>query len=288
MNCSISLRLFSVATIRCSVSSICLCRSCACATSSAASPPSSAVGADDAFSTVYSSSISGLKIAACSQHIITSSTTCRVSCVCRVCRNSNLDELAKHHTVYAIDLVGFGRSSRPAFTPEVRHATCVCVCCGRDARLTRVGVVGDGRTAVEPGACGGLLCGVDRRLAQAGWSRTLCAPWYLRAPPFSRAPRGFPYSSRLSPPNDWPTTRSAGHSFGGYLAGCYSLRHPEHVDTLILADPWGLPRRTAEDVAKAAKMSWRWRLAKNILQNFSPLAAIRVAGPYGTHLPTGG
>jgi pimeloyl-ACP methyl ester carboxylesterase len=55
-----------------------------------------------------------------------------VSCVYRVCRNSNLDELAKHHTVYAIDLVGFGRSSRPAFTPEVRHATrcvvCVCVC----------------------------------------------------------------------------------------------------------------------------------------------------------------
>jgi pimeloyl-ACP methyl ester carboxylesterase len=73
-----------------------------------------------------------------------------------------------------------------------------------------------------------------------------------------------------------------GHSFGGYLAGCYSLKHPEHVNALIFADPWGLPRRTAEDAAKAAKMSWRWRLAKNILQNFSPLAAIRVAGPYGT------
>jgi hypothetical protein len=31
-------------------------------------------------------------------------------------------------------------------------------------------------------------------------------------------------------------------------------------------------------VAKAPKMSWRWRLAKNILQNFSPLAAIRGKG----------
>lgn len=38
-------------------------------------------------------------------------------------------------------------------------------------------MVGDGRT-VEPGARGALLCGVDRRLAQEGWSRPLCAPRY--------------------------------------------------------------------------------------------------------------
>lgn len=133
----------------------------------------------------------------------------------------NLDELAKHHTVYAIDLVGFGRSSRPAFTPESpEHAEHFFV------------------ASIE------------------GWRKKV----------------GLDRFALL------------GHSFGGYLAGCYSLRHPEHVDALILADPWGLPRRTAEDVAKAAKMSWRWRLAKNILQNFSPLAAIRVAGPYGPGL----
>ena len=28
-----------------------------------------------------------------------------------------------------------------------------------------------------------------------------------------------------------------GHSFGGYLTACYSLKHPEHLHRVILADP---------------------------------------------------
>lgn len=133
----------------------------------------------------------------------------------------NLDELAKYHTVYAIDLAGFGRSSRPGWEPkDAEHAEDFFV------------------SSIE------------------GWRQKV----------------GLDRFALL------------GHSFGGYLAGCYSLKHPEHVEKLILADPWGLPRRTAEDAAKMSKLPWRWRLAKSIVQNFSPLAAIRVAGPYGPSL----
>ena len=34
-----------------------------------------------------------------------------------------------------------------------------------------------------------------------------------------------------------------GHSFGGYLSSQYSLKYPDRVEKLILADPWGMMPR---------------------------------------------
>lgn len=73
-----------------------------------------------------------------------------------------------------------------------------------------------------------------------------------------------------------------GHSFGGYLAGVYALRHPEHVKNLILADPWGIPPPPPE--LETQKVPLRWRFIRYIATAYAPLSVIRWAGPYGPTL----
>jgi pimeloyl-ACP methyl ester carboxylesterase len=37
-----------------------------------------------------------------------------------------------------------------------------------------------------------------------------------------------------------------GHSLGGYLSACYAMRHPQHVQHLILMCPAGVGRKPAD------------------------------------------
>lgn len=37
-----------------------------------------------------------------------------------------------------------------------------------------------------------------------------------------------------------------GHSFGGYLSSAYALKFPDRIEHLILADPWGFPKKPEE------------------------------------------
>ena len=41
-----------------------------------------------------------------------------------------------------------------------------------------------------------------------------------------------------------------GHSFGGYVSAAYALHHHEHVQHLVLLDPWGIFSKEEEDSCK--------------------------------------
>lgn len=70
-----------------------------------------------------------------------------------------------------------------------------------------------------------------------------------------------------------------GHSFGGYLASSYAMKHPDKIEHLILADPWGFTE--VPDLTNVAL--WKKSLIK-VFGKMTPLAIIRAAGPYGEWL----
>ena len=70
-----------------------------------------------------------------------------------------------------------------------------------------------------------------------------------------------------------------GHSLGGFLAAAYALRHPLRVRHLVLVDPWGFPDRPTEGTR--LHVPAYIKVIATMLQPFNPLAAVRVAGPWG-------
>eukprot|EP00051_Salpingoeca_urceolata_P005358 m.72619 g.72619 ORF g.72619 m.72619 type:complete len:448 (+) comp14260_c0_seq1:248-1591(+) len=136
----------------------------------------------------------------------------------------NIDELSKQYRVYAIDLLGFGRSSRPKI-----------------AHLPK-SVAESEDLVVETLEAWRKAVGLDR--------------FYL-----------------------------AGHSFGGYQAGLYALRHPHRVSHLIFVDPWGFPRQPLEDLdARSTRPLWVRSLLFVLQRLNHPLTALRIAGPFGRSL----
>jgi len=132
----------------------------------------------------------------------------------------NLDEISQKQKVYAIDLLGFGRSSRPNFPSDSADAE----------------------------------------------------KFYVQSIEEWRQKAGLEQFVLL------------GHSFGGYLACSYTLEHPERVRHLILADPWGIPEKPPPGEEESFKLP-RWaKAAAAVLSLFNPLAALRVAGPWGPTL----
>ncbi|KAF5208137.1 1-acylglycerol-3-phosphate O-acyltransferase [Thalictrum thalictroides] len=79
-----------------------------------------------------------------------------------------------------------------------------------------------------------------------------------------------------------------GHSFGGYVAAKYALKHPEHVQHLILVGPAGFS--SDSDASKSEwltrfRATWKGAIANHLWEsNFTPQKIIRGLGPWGPNL----
>ncbi|KAH7523546.1 hypothetical protein FEM48_Zijuj06G0023200 [Ziziphus jujuba var. spinosa] len=78
-----------------------------------------------------------------------------------------------------------------------------------------------------------------------------------------------------------------GHSFGGYVAAKYALKHPEHVKHLILVGPAGF---SSESDAKSEwltrfRATWKGAILNHLWEsNFTPQKLVRGLGPWGPDL----
>ncbi|CAG5093043.1 Similar to Abhd4: (Lyso)-N-acylphosphatidylethanolamine lipase (Mus musculus) [Cotesia congregata] len=131
----------------------------------------------------------------------------------------NLDSLSQDRPVYAIDLLGFGRSSRPNFSNEALKA---------ETQLVR---------SVEE------------------WRREM----------------------------ELDKFDLLGHSMGGFLAASYAIQYPNRVQHLILADPWGFPKKPTDAHTRYNIPFWVKAIAF-MVQPLNPLWAVRFAGPFGQWL----
>ncbi|KYQ94194.1 hypothetical protein DLAC_04487 [Tieghemostelium lacteum] len=123
---------------------------------------------------------------------------------------ASLDHLSQYYTVYAFDLLGFGRSSRP----NTSHIT-------------------------------------TKEEAEKFWTQSIY---------------------------DWTEEMKLdkfnllGHSLGGFLAGSFTLNHPDKVKRLVLLDAWGLPTPDPN-----LQLNFKVKLLSKVI---SPgLGLVRLSGP---------
>lgn len=83
-----------------------------------------------------------------------------------------------------------------------------------------------------------------------------------------------------------------GHSFGGYIAGVYALKHPQHVERLVLLSPVGVPERPPPEQDPVRQLPWFVRPLVGTFRalwslNVSPQGVLRALGPAGPRMTKG-
>ena len=170
----------------------------------------------------------------------------------------NFDALSRlpHWKLYALDLPGMGRSSRPPFRIHAKDK--------------------------------------ESKVREA-------ENWFVDALEEWRIKQGIDKMTLL------------GHSLGGYMAVCYALKYPGHLNKLILASPVGIPEdpyavneempdpndstmanevtQSQEDIKQGGSKPPRRQLPKWLITlwdaNISPFSLVRLSGPLGPRLVSG-
>ncbi|KAK8692006.1 hypothetical protein V6N13_075491 [Hibiscus sabdariffa] len=78
-----------------------------------------------------------------------------------------------------------------------------------------------------------------------------------------------------------------GHSLGGYIASKYALKHPEHVQHLILVGPAGFSSESDNRFKWFARFreTWKGSIMYHLWEsNFTPQKLVRGLGPWGPNL----
>ncbi|KAL6504727.1 hypothetical protein OROHE_023485 [Orobanche hederae] len=78
-----------------------------------------------------------------------------------------------------------------------------------------------------------------------------------------------------------------GHSFGGYVAAKYAIKHPEHVQQLILVGPAGFSSETEHmpEWLTQFRTTWKGAILNHLWEsNFTPQKIIRGLGPWGPNM----
>ena len=78
----------------------------------------------------------------------------------------------------------------------------------------------------------------------------------------------------------------AGHSFGGYIGGCYCIKYPQHIEKILFLSAVGISTTPPDyDFVKELKGNWALRWFQKFIMfmwvhnNITPSVVMRTLGP---------